>query len=176
MSKYFANIHTTDALKKAYKELCLKLHPDKGGNAADFIAMKDEYKEAAKRVAWEEAHSTDEATKKRNTKKDGTQKTAEEILEEQEQFAEVLEKLLGLDGLQLEICGSWLWITGNTYQYKAQIKEAGCQFASKKKAWYWHAGEWVRKIRKTFTMDEIRSLHGSEIIQNAGTLKIVASH
>ena len=64
MSKYFANIHTTDALKKAYKELCLKLHPDKGGNAADFIAMKDEYKEAAKRVAWEEAHSTDEATKK----------------------------------------------------------------------------------------------------------------
>ena len=60
MSKYFANIHTTDALKKAYKELCLKLHPDKGGDAADFIAMKDEYKAAAKRVAWEEAHSTDE--------------------------------------------------------------------------------------------------------------------
>ena len=51
MKKYFENIHTTDALKKAYKELCLKLHPDKGGNAADFIAMKDEYKEAAKRVA-----------------------------------------------------------------------------------------------------------------------------
>ena len=55
-------------------------------------------------------------------------------------------------------------------------KEAGCQFASKKKAWYWHAGEWVRKIRKTFTMDEIRSIHGSEIIQNAGNLKLAASH
>ena len=161
MSKYFANIHTTDALKKAYKELCLKLHPDKGGNAAEFIAMKDEYKEAAKRVAWEEAHSTDEATKKRNTKKDGTQKTAEEILEEQEQFAEVLEKLLGLDGLQLEICGSWLWITGNTYQYKAQIKEAGCQFASKKKAWYWKPFDGFFKKRGNLSLNEIRDKYGS---------------
>lgn len=68
MKKYFANIHTAEALKKAYKELCMKLHPDKGGNAAEFVAMKNEYSEAAKRVAWEEAHSTDEATKKRNTK------------------------------------------------------------------------------------------------------------
>ena len=176
MSKYFANIHTTDALKKAYKELCLKLHPDKGGNAAEFISMKEEYKEAAKRVAWEEAHSTDEATKKRNTKKDGTQKTAEEILEEQEQFAEVLEKLLGLDGLQLEICGNLLWITGNTFEWKAQIKEAGCQFASRKKAWFWHAGEWVRKIRKSFTMEEIRDLHGSEIIKANTVQRIAAAH
>ena len=45
MKKYFANIHTTDALKKPYKELCLKLHPDKGGNAADFIAMKNTKKQ-----------------------------------------------------------------------------------------------------------------------------------
>ena len=65
---------------------------------------------------------------------------------------------------------------GMSDEQKAQIKEAGCQFASKKKAWYWHAGEWVRKIRKTFTMDEIRSLHGSEIIKASTVQRLAAAH
>lgn len=174
MKKYFANIHTTEALKKAYKELCLKLHPDKGGNAADFIAMKDEYKEAAKRVAWEEAHSTDEATKKRNTKKDGTQKTAEEIYQEQQAFRVVIEELITLEGLKLEICGGWLWIGGNTYQHREAIKATGAKYASSKKMWYWFSGEWVRKSRKHYTMDEIRDLHGSEKLQQRPTYKLSA--
>lgn len=30
------------------------------------------------------------------------------------------------------------------------------------KLWYWHAGEWVKKVRRTLSMDQIRDLHGSE--------------
>lgn len=36
---------------------------------------------------------------------------------------------------------------------------------SKKKLWYWHAGEWVKKVRRTLTMEQIRDLHGSEFLK-----------
>lgn len=48
MKKYFANITTAQELKKAYKRLCLQLHPDKGGDPAEFKAMQAEYEEAAR--------------------------------------------------------------------------------------------------------------------------------
>ena len=66
--------------------------------------MQAEYEQAAQRIAREEATGNHQ----RNKKQDGTYKTAEEILYEQREFAEVLEKLIGLEGLELEICGSWL--------------------------------------------------------------------
>lgn len=102
MKKYFENITTAQELKKAYKRLCLQLHPDKGGDPTEFKAMQAEYEEAAQRIARGEAAGNYQ----HNKKKDGTYKTAEEILREQQEFAEVLEKLIGLEGLDLEICGS----------------------------------------------------------------------
>lgn len=49
----------------------------------------------------------------------------------------VLEKLAGLAGITIEICGSWVWVSGDTYPVKDIIKAAGCFFSSKKKMWYW---------------------------------------
>lgn len=139
----------------------MSCHPDKGGTAAEFKAMQAEYEEAAQRIARGEAAGNYQ----HNKKKDGTYKTAEEILREQQEFAEVLEKLMGLKGLEIEICGSWLWIGGETKENKDALKGAGCRWASKKKLWYWHAGEWVKKVRRTLSMDQIRDLHGSEFLK-----------
>ncbi len=41
--KYFANIKTAEELRKVYRELCLTLHPDRGGNEEDFKAMQAEF-------------------------------------------------------------------------------------------------------------------------------------
>ena len=41
--KYFANIKTADELRKIYRELCLTLHPDRGGNEEEFKAMQTEF-------------------------------------------------------------------------------------------------------------------------------------
>lgn len=169
MKKYFENVTSLEELKKAYKAACLKLHPDKGGDAKEFAAMQSEYEETAKLLAKAEQGQA------RHNKKDGTAKTAEEILQEQKEFAEVLQKLINLNGLQLEVCGSWLWISGNTYEWRAEIKGAGCKFANKKKIWYWHAGEWIKKVRRTLTMDEIRELHGSEIIKGIAAPRLAAA-
>ena len=170
MKKYFENITTAQELKKAYKRLCLQLHPDKGGDPAEFKAMQAEYEEAAQRIARGEAAGNYQ----HNKKKDGTYKTAEEIYQEQQAFRVVIEKLITLEGLELEICGNWLWIGGNTYQHREAIKATGAKYASSKKRWYWFSGEWVRKSRKHFTMDEIRDLHGSEKLQQRPTYKLSA--
>lgn len=42
---YFANITTQEAGEKRYRELAMKLHPDRGGKASDFQAMKTEWEE-----------------------------------------------------------------------------------------------------------------------------------
>ena len=54
--KYFVNINTAEELKKRFRELSITLHPDRGGNAEDFVAMLAEYEEAAKNFnAWTKA-------------------------------------------------------------------------------------------------------------------------
>ena len=101
MKKYFEHITTAQELKKAYKRLCLQLHPDKGGDPVEFKAMQAEYEEVAQRIARGEAAGNYQ----HNKKQDGTYKTAEEIYKEQQAFRVVIEKLITLEGLELEICG-----------------------------------------------------------------------
>ena len=36
-----------------------------------------------------------------------------------------LNAMVGLDGLDIEVCGAWVWVSGETYKHKAVFKEAG---------------------------------------------------
>lgn len=49
--KYFVNYpYTAESLKREYRELCKKLHPDTGGNAQDFAEMMNEYEQTARNL------------------------------------------------------------------------------------------------------------------------------
>ena len=49
--KYFVNFpYTAESLKREYRELCKKLHPDTGGNAQDFAEMMNEYEQTARNL------------------------------------------------------------------------------------------------------------------------------
>ena len=51
--KYFNNITTAEELKKQFRNYCVTMHPDKGGDPEEFKAMLAEYEEAAKNCgAW----------------------------------------------------------------------------------------------------------------------------
>jgi hypothetical protein len=41
--EFFTSTTNTRELKQQYKNLCMKLHPDKGGDAATFQRMHNEY-------------------------------------------------------------------------------------------------------------------------------------
>ena len=157
--KYFTNCKTAEDVKATFKDLAKKLHPDNGGDAEAFKAMMQEYTTAYNRLKDVHANAAGETYKKATTQ------TAE-------QFADIITQIISCDGLQIEICGSWVWVTGNTYAHRETLKKAGFTWSKSKRAWY-NAGEPMTGHRRgRYTMAQIRMMHGSEIVETTGTNKI----
>lgn len=146
--KYFTTCHTLDELKKEYRRLTMIHHPDHGGDTATMAAINNEY--AQRFEALKKAH---------NAQADEAHQTTEAP----EEFIAIISELLKYPGLIVELCGSWLWISGDTRPVKEQLKSAGCRWSSNKKMWYWHHSEdgahWSRGRK---TMNQIRQKYGSQ--------------
>lgn len=152
--KYFTNINTLDELKAAYRRLSMKHHPDRGGDTATMQEINAEHDELFERLKKQHNASADEF---------------HQTTETPEEFREIIELLLRLDGLTVELCGSWLWIGGDTRQHKETLKAAGCRWSNNKKLWYWHHAEEGRKWRRgKATMSDIRTKYGSQVFDAAG--------
>jgi len=63
---------------------------------------------------------------------------------------------------QIEIIGSWLWVSGNTFQYKDIFKELHFTWCKNKSAWSYHTDSYKKKSSKTYSMDTIREMFGSQ--------------
>ena len=152
--KYFTNCTTLDELKKEYRRLVMLHHPDRGGDT-----------ETMKQINNDHDAMFEVLKKQHNAKADEHHQTTETA----EEFRDILNVLLKLDGLEVELCGSWLWIGGNTKEHKDALKAAGCHWSANKKLWYWHhAEEGSRWHRGKRTMGEIRSKYGSQVFTADG--------
>ena len=143
---YFTRCSTLDELKATYRRLALKNHPDVGGDVETMAAINAEYDRTFAQLK----------AKHNATARDGFKTT-----EAPEEFRSIVEALLKLDGLEVELCGAWLWIGGDTYPHKDALKAAGCKWSRKKQKWYWHHAEQRRKWRGSASMDDIRAKYGS---------------
>lgn len=65
--------------------------------------------------------------------------------EEDEMLREMLAKVICFVGIQIEIIGAWIWISGNTYQHRKELSKSGFKFARQKKYWYWHSDTFRKK-------------------------------
>lgn len=148
-----------EELKKQYRVLAMKHHPDCGGSTADMQSINAEYDLLFAKL--KDIHTAaDGSTYKATT------------TETPEQFRSIIEKLITLDGVVIEIVGSWLWLTGNTYIHREQIKALGFRWANSKKAWYYHIDEYRKTSKKTFTLEQIRELYGAQTITSKPPLKL----
>lgn len=137
---YLNHCKTLEELKKEYRRLTKKLHPDCGGSDEEMKVLNAEFEAMYDKLS------------------NGKQTT-----ETAADFMHIVEALLNLDGITVEICGSWLWISGNTYRHKAALKQAGCRWASAKKLWYWRSEDEATTSHKSVSMERIREKYGSEI-------------
>lgn len=158
--KYFTNIHTLDELKAQYRRLAMKYHPDRGGDLETMKAINAEHDALFELLKKQHNAKADADTTGR------TQRTTETA----EEFRNILNVLLKLDGLVVELCGSWLWIGGNTKEHKDALKAAGCRWSNPKKLWYWrHPEETSRHYRGRTTIGEIRTKYGSQVFTADGS-------
>ena len=157
--KYFKADHMTsiEDAKKQYYKLCMQYHPDRPNG--DLKAMQ------AINAEWDylKVHNYNiHDSKDGGTYTDWNQDMPDDVTSE---FADIISKLVNMAGLEIEICGSWLWVGGNTREHKDSLKGMGMRWASKKRRWYKAPKDWKRKTRRELTMDEIRDKFGSQTVQ-----------
>ncbi len=145
---------TPEKTKAAYRAAAKLYHPDKGGSN-EMMQIVNEAYEILKN--YEGCIQIDE---------DDPGFEYAGILNE------AINKIIHLPGIEIEVCGNWVWVTGNTKPHAKILgrKEGGAGFyyASKKKAWYFRPEEWKSSSRGSLTLDEIRDNYGSQSVRNKG--------
>lgn len=135
---------TPQDTKQAYRVAAMKYHPDRNPAGADMMKMVNAAFDALREYCGEIPTGDEESTQ-----------------DYSEAVNTALNAILGLSGLDIEICGAWVWVSGETYQHKAVLKDTGFKFASKKKSWYFRPEDWCSASRGAFSMDDIRDKYGS---------------
>ena len=136
------------ALRKEYAKAAAEVHPDHGGSEEKMAALNEEYK------------------------------TKEALLNLDDELREAVEAILSLPGINIEVCGSWIWVSGDTRNVKDQIKEAGYRWARKKQMWYFRkeddAQPYHGRKGKYKDMGYIRDKYGSEELKSEGARALIA--
>ena len=151
MLKYFVNIETIEELKKVYKELAKKFHPDLGGDKEEFQAMNNEYDLLFKNLKNKKANKTNINTN--------------------DNFKDIINELIKYNELTIEIIGSWLWISGNTYPLRDIIKNLGLLWSKGRKKWYYTADtiDGANKHYKKKTYEELKNNYGYTKVKSGST-------
>ena len=159
MSNYFNRCFSIEQVKEKYRELCKQHHPDLGGDTATMQAINREY-----------AFESDQARRRADTDNQG-EAHFQSMREVDELIRQAIEDVIHLEDINIEICGLWVWISGNTKPVKTTLKDAGYKWAKKKLKWYF-AGVPSRRGRGRYSMQQIRDRYGSEVVENRPYAKL----
>jgi len=155
MTTYFTYFEprptTAEELKSMYRKLAFEYHPDLGGDVRIMQAINIEYERLFSQL------------KDIHTNKEGEYYTAyTQTTETANEFIDIINRLIKLNGLIVELIGSFIWVTGNTRTHKETLKEMTFQWSNTKQAWYLKPDWYRRRSRKHYDLDEIRDMYGSQ--------------
>ena len=157
---YFKNVNTLEELRKQYKELLKQFHPDNpSGSTEATQAINAEYDRLFKVL--KDKHESKTADNE-NGKADFNKKYYD--FSEDQALRDMLNKIIGFDGITIEIIGNWIWCF-NSFNYRKELKELGFKYAGQKKAWYYHTEAFRKKGKKALSMDDIRNYYGSKEVK-----------
>ncbi len=153
---YFKNINTLEELRKQYRDLLKKHHPDNANGSTETQEINAEYDKLFKilkdRLESKSADSTDKQSDYNANMYDW---------ENDKALREVLQKIISFSGIEINLVGAWIWLDGNTYPYKESLKEIGFKWSKQRRKWYWHDGEYRRYSNKKLSFADIQNLYGS---------------
>ena len=157
MAKFFNNVKSLTELKKLYKELARKNHPDFGGSVEIMQAINAEYDSM---IEWFAKHGN----------KTEKEKASAEV---PEKFRKIIEQLLKMPYIQVEIIGGWIWLSGNAALYLRKLQGMGFKYSTKQKRYYLSDGISGGRASR-YSMQRIREIYGSQVLENEDQLKFLS--
>lgn len=153
--KHFNNINTIEELKKEYRQLCKKFHPDLNRDIDTTNIMKEinnEYEMLFKKLENNE-----------------TKKAGHNI---DDNYRNIINSITLHDNIDIELVGFWIWVSGNTFEIKEQLKELGFMFSGKHKKWFYNGdNKKTNNFRNKLSYDELKDRHGYETIKTGKKLQ-----
>ena len=139
---------TQAEVKEAYRQSSKKYHPDVNPSGEEMMKLLN--------GAYETLNEADYPI---NLNVDNTSNYGEEL-------NQALNAIVGLKDLIIEVCGSWVWVSGQTKEHKDTLKTEGFRYSGNKKMWYFRPESsqafWNRKAH---SIDEIRNKYGSHQVR-----------
>ena len=137
-----------ESLKAAYRTACKQYHPDHNPDGLELMKLVNLANEFLtknlNKWAFDQCNNDTPLTEK---------------------MQELFNQIKHFVGIKSELCGTWLWLSGETWRYKKELKQFGFKWASKKKQWYWSPGGFRKRSKKVLSMNEIRSKYGSFVLE-----------
>jgi hypothetical protein len=156
MGKFFQSCKTKQEAKKMFRELAKIHHPDTAtGDNDTMVAIIAEYEKVVKILP----SITD----------DGFSNQTEEefILHVSKEMKDILDNISHLP-IDIEIIGTWIWVSGNTYPYKSYLTAYNFTWCANKKMYQWHLEKdshaWRGKVKP---IEDIRNAYGTTKIKNS---------
>jgi len=147
--KEFGKVENIDQLKKIYKTLAKKLHPDVGGTDEEFKILNSVYNELLEK----------------------------DIFFSQEfnlELEKIVTQILRFEDIEINIIGSWIWVSGETKEIKDKLKELGFKWANKKKMWYY--GERKKGYGGEMDLEDIKNKYGCTTMKGKKTERTPVNH
>lgn len=144
--KWFSEANNLNELRNTYKRLLFKYHPDNNSSFNTTSIMQEinsEYDELLKHFTSNQDSSHNDYT---------TETEIKNILNE---VVKIKADIL------IELIGTWIWISGNTYPIRKQLSELGLVWAPKKKMWHW--GTLSHRCTTPMEISTIREKYGSVV-------------
>lgn len=143
---------TEGDVKKAYRELSKKYHPDRNKEGAEMMKLINSAKDVLMGLSFPYTFENDDFEA--------------DFLD---RFRDAFGAILDLEGLKIELVGAWIWVTGETKRHKEELKEAGFFYSRNKNAWYFHTSPKKRFFKGKKSLDEIKNKYGARQINSMRT-------
>jgi hypothetical protein len=152
---HFKGISTLDELKQRYKMLAKVFHPDMpNGNTEIMQEINNQYDKLFPMLK-----------NKVNKEADAEHQTTEMA----DDYKNIITALMKLEHIQVELCGSWLWISNKMDSNEILLKKAGCGYSKNKGLWYWRPSGATHHGKSGASIDHIRTKYGSESVWGTKT-------
>lgn len=157
-----------DAIKTAYRKACIKYHPDRNPAGLEMMNTQKAGTRAVN-VAYQFLHDLGY---------NGAERPINE--EVNSDFGDLLNAainaVIGLAGISIEVCGAWVWVTGDTKHHKDTLKAAGYWWAPKKTAWYFRPPDHKSRNKGEWDLDKIRDTYGSTSVNHEVQARPALAH